>query len=90
MTGNIDDVRAPRSMKNIVEEVMDWLQRHAGTDKSLTSFELCDDGVKAVWPELHKSSPEAHLRVAVSIYYEIANRWGFEPTIPPIVKELVL
>lgn len=92
-TGNIDDINAPRAMKNIVQEVMDYIEQHwvstnAQTHAYPTQFGIYEDALAAVWPELHKASKEAHVRVAISIYAEIAERWGFK--IPQEVKDMVL
>ena len=87
MTGNIDDVNPPRGMKNIVLEVMEYVRKHSGSTP--TDFEVYDDALHAVWPELYKSCPEAALLVSISIYIDIAERWGFEAH-PEEIKELRL
>ena len=76
MPGNIDDVLAPRSIRNIVVEVMEYVETH--TPGHPTAFAAYDDALHAIWPELYKASPEAHMRVGLSIYADIAERWGFE------------
>lgn len=92
--GNVDDMNAPRSMKNIVQEVMDYIEQLREEDENgiipdrPTDFQTYDDALAAVWPELHKASNKAHLLVAVSIYVDIAERWGFE--VPPEIREMIL
>lgn len=90
-TGNIDDVNAPRAMKNIVQEIMDYIEQHRVPAISRThahpiQFSIYDDALAAVWPELHKASNAAHTLVAISIYIEIAERWGFE--VPDEIKRM--
>lgn len=90
-TGNIDDVNAPRAMKNIVQEVMDYVEAHqvpaiSRLNAHPTQFSIYEEALAAVWPELHKASKEAHIRVAISIYIEIAERWGFE--VPNEIKRM--
>ena len=92
--GAIDDVNAPKSMKNIVLEVMEYVEAHrlpaiTRVHEHPLEFKVYDEALHAVWPELHKISPEAHLRVSVSIYLEIADRWRFEAS-PPEIKGLKL
>lgn len=91
MTGNIDDVNAPRSMTNIVQEVTAYVMSHfqinsEGRVTPPTEFRFYDDALNAIWPELYKTSREAHLMVAVSVYVEIAERWGFE--VAPEIREM--
>ena len=90
MPGNIDDVNAPRSMKSIVLEVMDYVEKHNLQINSIPpdDFETYDNALRVIWPEIYKC-PEAALQVSVSIYVEIAERWGFHVE-PAIIKELKL
>lgn len=91
MSGNIDDVLAPRSMKNIVLEVMDYIETHKlqSDGKPPTDFETYDEALQVIWPELYKTCSEAALLTSISIYVEIAERWGFHINTPEI-KDLKL
>ncbi len=88
--GNVDDVNAPQGIQNIVQAVTEYVIRHTPEFEGRlpTSFDIYDRALHAIWPELHKSSPEAHLRVGISIYIDIAERWGFE--VPAEIKGLKL
>lgn len=90
--GNVDDVVPPRGMKNIVVEVMAYVCKYMNDNhliESPTDFETYDGALKVVWPELYKTCPEAALLVSVSIYIDIAERWGFDVH-PVELKELRL
>lgn len=94
-TGNVDDLNAPKSMQNIVQEVMGYVIDHRvpAIERQFEypiQFEIYDQALHAVWPELHKASPKAHLLVSVSIYIEIAERWGFSDHVPEELKGLRL
>lgn len=104
-TGNVDDVNPPRAMKNIVQEVMDYVQNKLDDDVrekikqdppivegylDVRAFKTYDEALHTIWPELYKASPQAHLLVAVSIYIEIAERWDFKDDILEILKGLKL
>lgn len=88
--GNIDNVAAPKSMIDIVQEVTEYVIKHSDAAIAILPFEFepYDAALHAVWPELYKTSPKAHLMVAISIYVEIAERWSFE--IPPDIRKLVI
>jgi hypothetical protein len=93
--GNVDDINAPKSMKNIVLEVMDYINAHHPPEDLSpgewppTDFDTYDQALHVVWPELYKTDPKAALLVSVSIYIDIAERWFFEAT-PSEIKELRL
>jgi len=74
------DVSAPRSTTNIVQEVTEYVIRHSTNfnGRMPTEFEVYDRALGVVWPGLHKASPMAHLLVGISVYIDIAERWGFE------------
>jgi hypothetical protein len=78
-------------MRNIVEEVMDYIDTHClkVNSERPTDFETYDDAFNVVWPELYKACPNAALLVSISIYVDIAERWGFE-VIPPEIKDVKL
>lgn len=84
--GNVDDVNAPQGMSNIVQAVMDYVHAHTGCYPS--AFEPYDQALHALWPELYKASPEAHLRVAISIYIDIAE--GLHFSVPAEIGGLKL
>lgn len=95
--GAIDDVNAPRSMQNIVKEVMEYVKRHVeeplpkGASYTFPQdFDTYDRALHAVWPGLFKSDPKAALLVSVSIYMDIAERWSFESAVPDKIKGLRL
>lgn len=87
--GNVDDIAPPRGMQNIVLAVMEYVQKHIEGTQYPADFETYDAALNAVWPELYKSSPEAALLVSVSIYLDIAERWGFKVE-PEEIRELRL
>lgn len=88
MTGNIDDVAAPKSMRNIVLEVMEYVEKHIPPD-DWEEFKPYDDALHAIWPELFKADPQAALQVSIAIYLDVADRKGFEVH-PSELKELKL
>lgn len=87
--GNIDDVNPPMSMQNVVLSVMDYVRLHHGGDNLPKDFKTYDDALHVIWPELFKADSKAALLVAISIYVDIAERWGFEVH-PEELKELRL
>lgn len=92
-TGNVDDIQPPRGMRNVVDLVADYVLLHNSgklSDGTPILFEDYDQALTVVWPELHKASPEAHLRVAVSIYLELAVKWKFMGLVPEQLKGLKL
>lgn len=74
--GNIDDVLAPRSMRNIVLEVMEYVETHAPFEE-WAKFKPYDDALKAIWPGLFKIDAKAALLVSIAIYLDVADRKGF-------------
>lgn len=80
--GAVDDVNAPKSMMNIVQEVMQYVSNHVSRSmlqgKHPTDFETYDNALHAVWPELFKADPKAALLVSISIWIDISERWGFK------------
>ncbi len=86
--GNIDDVNAPKSIKNIVLEVIEYVEKHTEVSEWQT-FEPYDSALHALWPELFKASREAALRVSVAIFLDVAERKGFKVE-PPELKEFDL
>jgi hypothetical protein len=94
MTGNIDDAVAPKSMQNIVKDVMDFVIEHTNggltdNDPPPIDFDTYDQALHAVWPDLYKADSKAAILVAISIWIEIGERWGFEVS-PEEVKALRL
>ena len=93
MPGAIDDVNAPKSMQNIVLEVMKYVQDHWSAncaDYPPKDFNTYDRALHAVWPGLFKSDAKAALLVSVSIYIDIAERWDFTQAVPEEIKGLRL
>lgn len=88
MTGNIDNVLAPKSMRNIVLEVMEYVEKHVSPDEH-EEFKPYDDALHVIWPELFKSDSKAALLVSIAIYLDVADRKGFEIH-PSELKELKL
>lgn len=86
--GNIDDVNAPKSMQNIVLEVIEFVEKHSPPSEH-EKFESYDNALHACWPDLFKASEEAALRVAVAIYLDVAERKGFTVQ-PPELKDFNL
>lgn len=94
--GLIDDVNAPKSMQNIVLEVMSYVRDHHHSKGKMwsewmppTDFDTYDAALHAIWPDLFKTDPKAALIVSISIYFDIAERWGFQIQ-PEEIRELVL
>ncbi len=93
--GAVDDMNAPKSMKNIVLEVMEFVERHRVQDQfgvlpdRPTDFDTYDRALHVIWPDLFKTDPKAAILVSVSIYIDIAERWGFEVK-PDVLKEMRL
>lgn len=76
MTGNIDDVSAPKSMRNIVLEVTEYVEAHSPYSE-WDKFKPYDDALHVVWPELFKADEKAALQVSIAIYLDVADRKGF-------------
>lgn len=72
----INDVMAPSSDQNIVADVKQWLTQHNLEGTEL--FEHYDDAVKAVWPGLYIANSYAGIYIAINVYLECAEIWGFD------------
>lgn len=72
----INDIFAPSSDQNIVLDVIQWLRKHNLEQTEL--FEHYDDAVKAVWPGVYVANSYAGIYLAINVYLECSEIWGFE------------
>lgn len=72
---NPEDISAPRSNKNIVDEIADYLKER---DLDMKDFEVVDGALQAVWPEMYNEDHLATLLVTINVYIALAERHDFE------------
>lgn len=74
--GDATSVVAPCSNQTVVEDVLQYLEKHNLGDSRL--FQHYDDALRAVWPQLFAVDPSAALFLSINVYLECAEIKHFQ------------